>query len=129
MVMSVFIFIFEAVFQGGSATLPYIWKIHYKIERHLCLVAHIITKLSQNVYLVNTHILIYRHVRCACKLWNEFWFYCAFWVFSYIFDDHSYLNCCISTKLSLMCNNQYYVKMLVVTASYGMPLNFCTFFT
>ena len=64
--------------------------------------AHSFTKLSQNVHLVNTHILIYRYARCDCKLWNALWFYCVFWVFSYIISDHSSLNCCISTKLSLI---------------------------
>ena len=31
-----------------------------------------------------------------------FWFYCVFWVFSYIFYDYSCLNCWISTRLSLI---------------------------
>ena len=52
--------IFETVFLDRTATLPYVWKIHHKNEWHLCLVAHRFTKLSQNVYLVNTHILVYR---------------------------------------------------------------------
>ena len=64
--------IFETVLLGRSATLPYVWKIHHKNEWHLCLVAYIFTKLSQNVYLINTHILIYRQVRYDCKLWNVF---------------------------------------------------------
>ena len=42
----------------GMETLPYVWKINPKNERHLRLVAHIITKLSQNGYPVNTHILM-----------------------------------------------------------------------
>ena len=28
------------------------------------------------------------------------WFYCVYWIFSYITDKYSCLNCCISTKLS-----------------------------
>ena len=68
----------------------------------LCLVPHIISKLTQNVYLINTHILIYWHARCDCTLWNAIWFYCVFWVFSYIIDDLSCLNCFISTKLALV---------------------------
>ena len=55
----------------------YVWKIHHRNER----------QLSQNVCLINTHILIYWHSRCDCKLWNAFWFYCVLWLFSYIFDD------------------------------------------
>ena len=45
------------------------------------------------------------------------------------FFDYSCLNCCISTKLSLIISNQYwYAKMSDVTASYVMPLIFITFF-
>ena len=33
---------------------------------------------------------------------TPFDFIMFFWVFSYIFDENSYLNCCISTKLSLI---------------------------
>ena len=47
-------------------------------ERHSCLIAHVVTKHSLNVCLINTHILIYIHARCDCKLWNAFWFYCRF---------------------------------------------------
>ena len=65
----------------------------------LCLVAYIFTKLSQNVCLINTHILIYRYARCDYKLWNAF---DLIWAFSYIIIDLSCLNCCISTKLSLI---------------------------
>ena len=32
-------------------------KKDYKNERHLCLIAHIFTKFSQNVCLINMHIL------------------------------------------------------------------------
>ena len=45
--------------------------------------------------------------------------------FSYIFDDHSCLNCYFSTKLSLivyLTNTD--VKMPDVTTSYGKFLNF-----
>ena len=40
--------------------------------------------------LINTHILMRRHARCNCKLWNA----------PYIIDEHSFLNCCIFNKLS-----------------------------
>ena len=39
-------------------------KKYHKNERHLRLVTHIFSKLSQNVCLFNTHILIYWHARC-----------------------------------------------------------------
>ena len=81
-------------------------KIQHKYERHLSFVEHILIKHSRNGYLFN------------------------FWVFSYICDDHSCINFCISIKIPLDCiSNQYwYVKMPDVTANYGMPLNFITFF-
>ena len=66
-------------------------------EWQLCLVAHSFIKLSQNVFLINTHILIYSNARCNSKL---LYFYCFFRVFSYIIDYHLCLNCCISTNLS-----------------------------
>ena len=62
-------------------------------ERHLCLVAHILTKLSQNVCLINIHTLVYQYTKCNCMLWKAFQFYYIFWVFSYIIDKHSCLKC------------------------------------
>ena len=41
-----------------------------KNERHLRLAAHIITKLSQSVYLVNTHILKHQKARYDWKLYG-----------------------------------------------------------
>ena len=93
---------FKFVFSGRSAKMSYVWKVRHKNEWHLRLVAHIFSKVSQNICLINTHILIYWHARCQYKLWKALWFYCFFWVLSYIFDDHSCLNCCISNKLSLI---------------------------
>ena len=62
------------------------------------MVIHSFTKVSLNVFLTNTHILImYWYTRCDSKLWNVPWFYCIFWVFWYIIDDNSCLKCCIST--------------------------------
>ena len=43
--------------------------------------AFVFGKLSQNMCLFNIYILIYRYVRCDCKLWNAPWCYC---VFSYV---------------------------------------------
>ena len=54
------------------------WAGRHKHERHFRLVAHIFTKLSQNVCLINIHILIYLHARYDCKLWNALWFYYVF---------------------------------------------------
>ena len=94
--------IFETVFLGRSATLPYVWKIHHKNEQNFCLVAHNFDKFSQNVCLVNTYILIYWHARYDCKLWNTLWFYYVFWAFSCIIIDRSCLNSCTFTKLWLI---------------------------
>ena len=89
----------NTVFCFRMETLPYVWKYSNKTERHLCLIRHSFTKLSQNVYI---NILVYQYARCDCKLWNALRFYCVFWVFSYIFDNYSCLNCCICTELSLI---------------------------
>ena len=70
--------IFKTVFLCRSTTLPYVWKIYHKNEWYLRLVVPIFTKLSQNVYLVNTHIFIFWHARCDRQLWNVSWFYCVF---------------------------------------------------
>ena len=61
--------ILETLCLGRSKTLPYIWKEYYKKEHHLCLVKHNFTKLSQNMCLINTHILVYQYARHNCKLW------------------------------------------------------------
>ena len=52
-------FIFNTVFCCRMETLFYVWKTYPKNERHLCLVKHCFTKLSQNVSLINTHILMH----------------------------------------------------------------------
>ena len=75
-------------------------KKYHKNERHLCLITHFFTKLSQIVFLITMHILMYRYAIYNCKLWKAFWFYCVFRRFSYIIDGHSCLKYCISTKLS-----------------------------
>ena len=74
------------------------------------MLTHIFTKLSQNVSLINTQNLIYLYARCNSKLWKALWFYCVFWVFSYMIDDHSCLKFCIFTKLSqIMCLINLYI--------------------
>ena len=105
--------IFETLCLGRSKTLTCVFKKYHKNEPHLFLVKGIFTKLSQNLCLINTHICMYQYVRCDCKLWNALWFYCVFWVFSYIIDDNSCLKYCTFTKLS------WIVYVPNVTASYG----------
>ena len=59
-------------------------KRYHKNERHLYLLAHIFTKLSQIVSLINTLSLIYWHIICTWKLWNVHWYYCVFFgIFTY----------------------------------------------
>ena len=89
---------------GRSKSLYYVWKKYRKNERHLCLEAQFFTKLSQNVCLINTHILIYWYAKYNNKLWKALWFYFVFRVFSDIIDEHSCLKYFIYTKLSqIMC--------------------------
>ena len=98
----------------------------YKNEWRLCLETYIITKLSQPVFLINTHILIYSHARCDHKLWTAKWFYYIFWVFSYIFDDHSYLNCCILQTFTkhVVRHTLWCINLPDVTAGYRTSLDF-----
>ena len=110
---------------GRSKTLPYVRKKYDKNKRHLCLVWHKFTKLSQNACLINTHILIYRqYSRYDCKLWNDPWFYC---VFLAIFINNwrafmsevqislpNFLRLCVWIIYTL-----WYVNMPNVTAGYG----------
>ena len=60
----------EILCLGRAKILTYVWKKYHKTERHLSLVTHNFTKLSQNVCLISTYILIYRYARCNCKLWK-----------------------------------------------------------
>ena len=64
------------------------------------MVAHSFAKHSQNICLINAHILMYWHTSCNCNLWKAFWFYSVFWVFSHIIDEYSCLKCYIFTKIS-----------------------------
>ena len=96
----VWFLIFKTLCLGRSKLSPYVWKIYHKNEWFSCLIEHIFTKLLQNACLINTHILMYWYIRCNCKLWSAICFYYDFRVYSYIIDDHLWLNCCISNKLS-----------------------------
>ena len=46
-------------------------KKYHKNKRDLCLVTHIVTKLSWNINLINLHIFMYLYARCNSKLWND----------------------------------------------------------
>ena len=50
---------------------------------------------SQNVYLINTHILIYRHATCNCKLCKAYDFIAFFW------DFHTLLTSIVIDYLSI----------------------------
>ena len=57
---------------------PKILFLRSQNERHLCLVSHSFTKHSQNVCLINIHILIYWYAQHNCMLWKALWYYCVF---------------------------------------------------
>ena len=42
----------------------------------------IFTKLSMTVYLINTHNVLWRYVRCDCRLWKVILLKCVIWDFS-----------------------------------------------
>ena len=97
---------------GMEINIPlYVWKTWENILQKRASFAFDSTYChSQNVCLLNSHILIYWYARCDCKLCDAHWFYCVFWVFSYIIDDHSCLKCWISTKLSqIVCLINNYI--------------------
>ena len=73
--------IFKTFCLGRSKTLTYVMKKYHKNEWHLCFITQSFTKLLQNVRLINTRILIYRHARGDLKLWNALWFYSIFGYF------------------------------------------------
>ena len=63
--------IFKTVFLGRSATLSYMSEnTSQKWVAFAFVSTYLQHKLSQNMCLINTHILIYWHVRCDCKLSN-----------------------------------------------------------
>ena len=74
-----------------------------KNERHLCLVLHICTKLSQNVCLINTQILVYWHAKCNCKLWKALWFYCIFGYFHTLLTSIHVWSIVSSPKFHRLC--------------------------
>ena len=58
--------------------LDFIQFFLYINDDHSCLNYCISTKNSLIMCLSYTHILIYRHARCDCRLWKVIWF---FWIF------------------------------------------------
>ena len=58
-------FSFLTMFYAGC---PIFEKVYHKNKQYLWLVTYIISKFSQNLCLINTHIFIYWHTRCNCKL-------------------------------------------------------------
>ena len=73
------IFDLRHFFSGQIGNTGICLKKHHRNEWHLRLIAYIFTKISQNVCIINKHILIYRHTRCDYKLWNAFDFNAFFW--------------------------------------------------
>ena len=115
------ILIFETVFWTNRQRV--VLKKNRKNQRHLCLATHIFTKLSQNVYLINTHILEYRHDRLDCKLWNAHWFYCLFCIFIHKWRLFVSEVLCIWVMYLF-----WYINMSDGTASYGTFLDYLVFF-
>ena len=74
-----FSLIYSAFLIRPSVFLPYVMiHILLYVDILICFWNCICTKLSQNVCLINTHILIYQNSRCNCMLWNIPWFCCLF---------------------------------------------------
>ena len=63
------------------------WPMWKKISQKRAAFAFKSTYLHQTLTecVSNTHILIYRHTRCDCKLWNILWFYSVFGYFHIYF--------------------------------------------
>ena len=99
--------------------------------KNITKILHIFTKLSQNVCIINVHILIYRHASCGCKLWRAHCLYHIFFFFQ-IIVDHSWLKCCIFTKLSqtlwLIYIHILNVNIPDVSARYGRLYELNAFF-
>ena len=66
-----------------SSRLFLFWLKKYYKNDHLCLVVHSFTKLSLNVCLINTHILMYRYAWCDRMLWNIPFDFIAFFGYFY----------------------------------------------
>ena len=103
------------------------WKKYHKNERHLCSVTHVFTKISENVCLISTYILIWWHVKCDCMLWNAFWFYWAIFIhywrqfMSEVLHLHQTFTYCVSWKCT-------YFGMSNVTARFLDLMRFMQIF-
>ena len=106
----------------------FFWVFSHIIDYYSCRNECISIKLSQNVCLINIHILIYQHARCDCKLWSAQWFYCVFWVFSHITDKMSVSSPNFHRMCVLSIHTFWYINMSGVTASYGALCDFIVFF-
>ena len=98
-------FYFKHCFFNSLVTL----QKYHKNKHHFCLKWYIFTKLSQIVYLSNTHILIYWHDRSDCMFthnWKLFMFEAKFF-----FIKHSQFVYLI-TDLFAFLVNFYIVKYL-----------------
>ena len=76
---------------------PMSGKQNYKNERLLRLVAHINTKISQNICLINIHSLIYRYARCDEMPFDFITFFGHFhtfyyWTFMFVLLYHHYMS-------------------------------------
>ena len=78
-----FFFIFKTIFEQVGQCCRCLKKYQKK---------NIFSKLPQNVCLINTLILIYRYARLNFRLWKVLWNIAFFCVFSYIIDEHLWLN-------------------------------------
>ena len=104
-------------FLGRLATLSNVKKKCHKNERHLwCLVAHIFTKHSQNVNLINFDILI-------CQMWLQVmerpWFYYVFRYFHTKFTTTHVRIIVFSPNFHKTMHTFWCVNMPNVTAGYG----------
>ena len=53
-----------------SVLIAFFWEFSHIINNNFFLKCSIFTKLSQTVYLIDTHHLVCWNVRCDCRLWK-----------------------------------------------------------
>ena len=123
--------IFETFFLCRTATLPYAWKtmsqklgpfafgVTFLYQTFIGSVFNQYTYFNMSIYQICLQIMA-RHLILLRFLLGIFIHY--YWLFmSELLNLHQNFTDCIS-------NQCWYVKMLDVTASYGMPVNFSRFF-
>ena len=95
-------------------------KYHKNCIWHLFLVKYIFIKHSQNVCLINTHILMYRYARYNFQLWKVHWlFYCIFLIFSNIIDEHVWFVVSSPNIHRMLIYIFLYINLPNVSAYYG----------